>query len=404
MKNDRVKLLMEDMSLTSEYEIIEYGENDQELSEIAIKKGIQYPSKDLAFFKCKYAMVNQENRNKCTLPRREVKRALKTLVGKAVDKDHYRQNTVGYWLDSALDEDNIIAYGAFWKSNFPEDYGFIKTRMAEGKMKISFEAWGERVFKSDGSYDLTDIEFAGGALLFDTEPAFPDAEVMEFSTNRVLEFAKVVVEKGVEDPPVVEKKEDPPPVVKPVPKPDSGIQLIKIKEVIKNADEGGKNVDEMLKKYNKSSLEELLKFIDENIADTKRLNEENATLKKAVEDSKMVVENSKLEMEKIKVDAEAIKKDLDARLAAETAASVKERKDSLGEEYAKDMSDEDIMNDLKFENAKLKKELAIANAKAGKTEDGGLDAGAKTEDAIAEPFKKQKSIGEKAFGVRDGIE
>ena len=184
---------MEDLTFSSHYELLEEGKNDKELTEIAEKKGLKIPSRDLAIFKCKYAMVDQENRNHCTLPRKEVKKAIESLTAKAIDKDHFRKSTIGHWLDAKIDGEDIIAYGCFWKSNFPEDYEEIKRRLSEGKLKISFEAWGDRQFKENGSYELTNIEFAGGALLFDTQPAFPDAEVMEFSKyqNQVLEFAKV---------------------------------------------------------------------------------------------------------------------------------------------------------------------------------------------------------------------
>jgi hypothetical protein len=204
--NDHVRLLLEDLTVFSNYEFLEEGKNDEELNEIAAKRGLKIPSRDLSIFKCKYAMVDSQNRNRCTLPRKEVKKALKTLIGKAVDKDHLRQVTVGFWLDSDLDGDEIIAYGAFWKSNFSKDYDEIKKRMLEGKVKISFEAWGDRIFNTDGSYELNNIEFAGGALLFDTQPAFPDAEIMEFSQykDKILEFAKVIgteeeIQKNMEE-------------------------------------------------------------------------------------------------------------------------------------------------------------------------------------------------------------
>jgi len=192
---ERVHILFEDLAINTDYKILEWGKDDDEIKEIAIKRGLVIPSKDLAIFKGRYALVDTENKNKCTLPAKEVKKALKTLIGKAIDKDHFRRATIGYWLDAELEDEEIISYGAFWKSNFPEEYQIIKDKMTSGKMKLSFEAWGDRVYKEDGSYDLTNIEFAGGALLFDTEPAFPNAEVMEFS-NRVLEFAKIISKQG----------------------------------------------------------------------------------------------------------------------------------------------------------------------------------------------------------------
>ena len=180
-QKERVSLFFEDLTYNTSYEFLEVGKNDDELADIADKRGIVLPSKDLAVFKGRYALVDVENKNKCTLPTEEVKKALKTLNGKALDKDHFRKTAIGHWLQGELNEDEIISYGAMWKSNFPEDYKEIKKRMSEGKVKISFEAWGIRDLKEDGGYDLTDIHFAGGAFLFDTLPAFDEAEVMEFA-------------------------------------------------------------------------------------------------------------------------------------------------------------------------------------------------------------------------------
>ena len=464
MKQDKVALLFEDLSINSSYQFLEEGKDSEILREIAAKRGISLPSKDIAIFKGKYAFVDEQNRNKCTLPRKEVKKALKTIVGKAIDKDHLRKQTIGFWVDSELDEDTIYSYGAFWKSNFPDDYEEIKKRMAEGKLKISFEAWGDRTFKEDGSYDLTNIEFAGGALLFDTEPAFPNAEVVEMASNRVLEFAKVLegglkIEEYIEEArldffgdsnqiarvvfesecptcsahvmldiekidfvnskithkcmncnSVCETDLTPTMVLKKkgkLPKPESPMSddgKISLADkgttkVEPKNEEGGNVVDELLKKYSKSSVEELTKFIDElQIAQTAK-DQEIATLKKSLEDSTLMVENAKIEIEKFQVEAKAVKEQLDARLIAEKAAAVKARKDELGEEFAKDLSDEDIMHDLKFENAKLKKELALAKQEKpkDKVESAGLEAGAKEVKKDTPAFEKQKSIQEKAW-------
>jgi len=470
MKQDKVALLFEDLSLNSSYQFLEIGKDDEVLREIAAKRGINLPSKDIAIFKGKYAFVDEQNRNKCTLPRKEVKKALKTLIGKAIDKDHLRKQTIGFWVDSELEEDTIYSYGAFWKSNFPDDYEEIKKRMAEGKLKISFEAWGDRTFKEDGSYDLTNIEFAGGALLFETEPAFPNAEVVEMATHhKHLEFAKIlegglkideyieearldffgdsnqiarvvfettcptceahgvydiqsidfmkskithkcsncggVCETDLTPQTVIKKKGKLPKTESPISVEEEDAKLTdkgtdkKEVQTVKSQEEGGNVVDELLKKYSKSSVEELIKFIDElQIAQTAK-DQEIATLNKSLEDSKLMVENAKIELEKTLVEAKAVKEQLDARLTAEKAAAVKARKDELGEEFAKDLTDEDVMNDLKFENAKLKKELALAKQEKGSTEkkSEGLEAGAKEVKKESPAFDKQKSIQEKAW-------
>lgn len=523
MDTKRVRLLFEDMAISSDYSFLEMGKNDEEIRDVAARRGIQLPSKDLAFFKCKYAMVDQENRNKCTLPRKEVKKALKSLVGKAIDKDHLRKATIGFWLESELVDSDIISYGAFWKSNFPEEFEEIKTRMDSGKMKISFEAWGDRQFKADSnSYDLTNIEFAGGALLFDSEPAFPDAEVLEFSSKQTLEFAKIIEEGKKEEKKKkvtckackhefeitgskspcpnckemvfldeIEDNDEIKPKIE-LPDDEGEIKLINdiegselidetntiveakklshkerqkieddmfaavvekdgkkyrmfpitdeshvknalarlsqakeslvklglseeimIARILKRAEElnmtdltkrhakGGMEVDELLKKYNKATVEELISMFDETVASVATRDAEIAELKKTIEEAALKVENAKIELEKVTVEAATAKAELDKRVTAEKAAFIKARRDDLGEVFAKDMTDEDLSNDLKFENAKLKKELSIAKDTKPATEPtkGGLEAGAKTTDTKDPAFTKQDAIQKRAFSA-----
>lgn len=186
---EKVKLFFEDLTYNTEYDFLEVGKNDDELEKIAKKRGIKLPSHDLAIFKGRYAFVNEFNKNNCRLPKKEVEKALDTLALKAVDIDHVRKNVCGMWLDAQLEGKEIIAYGAFFKSNFDEEYTSFKKKMKNGKVKISFEAWGDREPYEDGKYDLTNIEFAGGALLEKTEPAFKQAEVLEFA--KVIEAQMV---------------------------------------------------------------------------------------------------------------------------------------------------------------------------------------------------------------------
>jgi len=184
-----------DMSHNTKYEILEAGSENGELEEIAAKFGVQLPCNDLAVFKGTYAYIERTNLNGCSLPKEEVVKALGTLRGKAIDFDHLRKRVVGYHLDASLEGNEIICYGIFFKGNFPEDYDIIKQCMKEGKLGISFEAWGNHMARADGDYDLVDIEFAGGALLIASDPAFPGAGVLELSNNKkVLEFAKNMTE------------------------------------------------------------------------------------------------------------------------------------------------------------------------------------------------------------------
>jgi len=178
---DKVKLLFEDMSYGMVYRFLDEGKDKDELTKVGKRNGMVLPSPDLAIFKGKYGFVDKQNKNKCTLPKEEVETALKTLNHKAVDIDHLPRTVVGHWIEASLEDNTIIAYGCFLKNNFKEEYRDFKEKMEEGKIKISFEAWGNREYTTNGSYNLRDVHFAGGALLDETEPAFSGAEVLEFA-------------------------------------------------------------------------------------------------------------------------------------------------------------------------------------------------------------------------------
>ncbi len=185
MKSDIVKISFEDISFNSKIRVLEDAKDRNKLEEIGQKRGLILPSPDIAIFECIYAMIDEENKNKCTIPNEEVDKALDTLIGKAVDIDHLRKRTTGWWIDACRKNDEIRAYGAFWKSNFKEEYKGFKERADKEGLTVSFEAWGNRVYENNSSsYNLRDIHFAGGALLDKETPAFDKA--------RVLEFAKIM--------------------------------------------------------------------------------------------------------------------------------------------------------------------------------------------------------------------
>jgi hypothetical protein len=193
MSKSRIESFLKDMTYHTHFEFLEEGKQKDELTKIAEKRGIKLPCHDLAVFKGRYAYVDRMNKNNCILPKEEVEKALETLNGKAVDFDHLRKNVVGYWVDGKIDGDEIIAYGIFFKGNFATEYEDIKKMMEGDVLAISFEAWGNRNFGANGVYNLTDIEFAGGALLIKTNPAFPGSQVIEMSNQgKILEFAKVM--------------------------------------------------------------------------------------------------------------------------------------------------------------------------------------------------------------------
>ena len=196
--SNKIKICFTDLTYGMKYHFLEYAsEKDRdELISTAKKLGLVVPSPDFAIFKAVFAKVNTFNRNGCRLPEAEVKieGVLQTLKGKLIDFNHDRSQNCGFWIDAKLEDDKIIAYGIFWKSAFPEQYVEIKEQMENGKKKISMECWGDREMLEDGKYDLTNLHFAGGALLdVDLEPAEPEAEIIEMSRiGKRLEFASFI--------------------------------------------------------------------------------------------------------------------------------------------------------------------------------------------------------------------
>lgn len=166
--------------------------------------------------------------------------------------------------------------------------------------------------------------------------------------------------------------------------------------------EGGSNiVEELIKKHNKATIEELSTFIDETLVSLSTKDIEIASLKtekevsaKSLMDSKLETENAKLELEKIKGEFATVQTELASIRQAEKEAIVKARKEDLGPEFLASLTDEDILNDLKFENAKLKKQLKQANVKPVTA---GLEAGAATDNVVDPVFLKQKAIHDSAY-------
>ncbi|MFW6130949.1 MAG: hypothetical protein ACOC56_07175, partial [Atribacterota bacterium] len=369
---NKVATFLKDMTYNSRYEFLDMGSNKDELMQIAAKRGIKFPARDLAPFKCIYAFIDRKNLNGCTLPREEVEKSIDTLVGKAIDFDHLRKNVVGHWIDVVVEGDTIVAYGVFYKGNFKEDYLTIKDLMENGVLAISFEAYGHRE-GSEHDYNLRDIEFAGGALLIKTKPAFPGSEVMELAQReKVLEMASVMVEPneyihfgGKDDSKgetfscecincgySIETEQH-----------CSEIKCEKCNGQMRRKDrpgpgqgklinkDGGKDMTiEELKKELASKEEELSKVKKELTEKDEIIAKKDETLEKV----NATIEELKKESEEAKVKIEEIEqsKSKEIEKARKDATVIAERKSELGK-FAEELTDEDLLNDDKYEVAKM---------------------------------------------------
>ena len=151
--------------------------------------------------------------------------------------------------------------------------------------------------------------------------------------------------------------------------------------VEKTSDEIIEDLQNQLKE-SKSTIEKL----EEEKKEAEKKVEEIAKEKEKVEKEKKDVEKKVGELEKEKKEAEE-----KAKLYEEKGKKIAERRAELGE-FAKDLSDEDLLDDNKYEIARLKKE----NYELRKKE-ADLDTGYKSEDDINIEELRKKVREEKRY-------
>lgn len=185
--NVELKDFLADFEKNSVTEILEEGKAKKEILEIAKARGINLKNnKDLAGFKTIYTFTEKANKNNARLPEAKLLKALPTMIAKPVDIDHIRSKVIGHYIDYKYKEKEnmVVAYGVFYKSNFAEEWENAKKLFKSKKLTTSYEIWcpkEKRKALEDGTYELQQMEIAGGALLFTEEPAFEDAKVLELA-------------------------------------------------------------------------------------------------------------------------------------------------------------------------------------------------------------------------------
>ena len=189
---------LRDFKINSETIILEEAKDKKELAEIAKVRGIKLRGNtDLAGFKTIFTFADKANKNKARLPKEILLKALPTMIGKPVDIDHDRRYVVGHYIDYKYitKEDMVIAYGVFYKSNFENEWKTAKKLFKKKILSTSYEIWcpeKKRRYRDDGTYDLLEQEIAGGALLYNEEPAFEDADVLELAKENSVSKTDLV--------------------------------------------------------------------------------------------------------------------------------------------------------------------------------------------------------------------
>ena len=178
-----IRVRFRDLETATSFRVLEVGKDDAEIKDVCERHAIDLNSPNLSILKAEYAFIDEFNKNGCKLPAEEITNAvLKTLNGTPIDIDHNRQINVGHWLEAAREKKVIIAYGCFWKNNFPEEYDKFKQDITDGKSGVSFEAYIDKDMVDAKKYNARNITFCGGALMLRESPAFAKARVLEFSS------------------------------------------------------------------------------------------------------------------------------------------------------------------------------------------------------------------------------
>jgi hypothetical protein len=199
MTTASVQEFLKDFLTYSETQILEEGKEKDDILEVAKARGYNLQNNpDLAGFKTIFTFADKANQNRARLPKEKLLKALPGMIGKPVDIDHIRNFVVGHYIDYRYiaSEDMVIAYGVFYKSNFGEEWNTAKKLFKAGKLGTSYEIWcpkNKRKYLPDGTYELTEMEIAGGGLMFKEKPAFSDAKVLEIAKKHIEEHSEELV-------------------------------------------------------------------------------------------------------------------------------------------------------------------------------------------------------------------
>ncbi len=450
MKSEDLKLFLQDITFNSEYKFLEVGKDDKEIEDITKRHKIDVGN-DLAILKIEYAYTDRFNKNGCRLPKDEVIKALGSIKGRILDEDHLRKAVRGFMIEGKVEDKTIIAYAAFFKSSFPDRYELLKQMISEKQLAVSFEAYGKRNFVNAHQYDLVDISFAGCGLLYTTKPAFEGARVLEAAkvTDQVLEFANEfkspddllhleraryhmhdinTINKMLNEASCPHCQTMSPYTVDEINFKGNTAQATcwdcqnpydinltpQTTPAMQSAKKDSSEEDDNKDKKNKSKtedskdMEEITKLQTELASKIQELEKALAsieTLKTELETAKTSLTKATEEFEKAKTDlTEKLTKEKDEAIktAGEKAVKLASRKAELAD-FAKDMKDEDILDETKYENAKLKKENAELKKKgpitANVNTEETLEVGSKITEADATVFTTQDNIKNLAFKI-----
>jgi hypothetical protein len=164
---------------------------------IAKKREIVLPSEHLALFVASLAPLEDANQNGVRLSEEASRKFLTTINQAQVNFEHFGRGficgaVIDSWIDEATKETKVAF--TFHKMIYAEEYIIALGLMAEGQLAVSFELLADKSTKeelSDGTVRLNDFTYTGMGFLLDNPPAYKNANVFEFATrvkNRIQKY------------------------------------------------------------------------------------------------------------------------------------------------------------------------------------------------------------------------
>jgi len=207
LNNVTIEQFLNDYTENSETILLEEGRERTELEKIAKARGMDIKSRDLGFFKTTYAFMDKANANGAILPKKDFIKVLPQIIGKPVNINHDRALVVGHYIDFRYKQkvNEAIAYGVYYKSYYEDLWEKAQKLFKKKKLSTSFEIWSpkdKRKYKKDGTYELHNMEIAGGALIYEDDentPAFKDAKVSLLTSKKEAKPELVYASKYKED-------------------------------------------------------------------------------------------------------------------------------------------------------------------------------------------------------------
>lgn len=189
---------------------VSIAEETDKIKEVAEKLGIVLPSTHTALFQSVYAPIEESNLNGVRLAEDAVERALPGLIASQCNMEHMGYGwIVGIILSAWINDKNEIEIVySFAKNIYENEYVLALEAMANNELAVSFELLAETDKQErlpDGTVLLHEIDFQGVGMLIDNPPAYPKAKTYEYakaikhrvkdSINRDLVFASKIEEK-----------------------------------------------------------------------------------------------------------------------------------------------------------------------------------------------------------------